>query len=167
MKDETVQAAITGMKQAGIDFIAYLPASGITKLTQAIAKDPDFKKVLVANENEAIGICLGAWMAGKKPAFVAQNSGLLMATYALMDSIYFFGAFPLLMLIDHRGTFGDGGGYWFFGYGVQIPRILDAFQVAYTVVTETSQVAASVTGGQRTAQTYGKAAAILLSGEGI
>lgn len=167
MKEETVTAIIAGMKQAGINFVSSLPSSGSTKLIRTVANDPDFKNVPVVNENEAIGICFGAWMTGKKTAFIAQNSGLLMATYALMDSIYFFGAFPLLMIIDHRGSLGDGGGYWFFGYGIQIPRILDSFQVPYTIVTENSKLTELVAGGQRSAQQYGKPVAILISGVGL
>ena len=158
---------MTGLKEAGINFITSLPSQSIGDLILAISDDSDFIHVPVANENDAISICAGAWLGDKKSAFVGQNSGLVLATYALMDSIHFFGGFPMLLLADHRGDFGDSGGYWFFGYGLLLPQFLQAMQIPYTIVREPDKLTAELIRGGKTADAAGKPVAILLSGEGI
>lgn len=167
MKAEAVNAAITGLKEGGVNFVTSLPSKSIGDLILAISEDPDFIHVPVANENDAISICAGAWLGGKRSAFVGQNSGLVLATYALMDSIHFFGGFPMLLLVDHRGDFGDPGGYWFYGYGLLLPKFLEVMQIPYTIVREPDKITTELIRGGKTAEAYGKPVAILLSGEEI
>ena len=164
MKADSVAPIITGLKRTGINFISSLPSKGSAPLIQGIADDGDFIHVPVANEEDAIGICAGASIVGKKPAFVAQNCGLLLATYALTNSLYWFGGFPILMILDHRGDFGDTGGYIFTGYGVQVPRLLESLQVPYVIVRESNKLIEEIVRGGNTVIATGKPAAILLSG---
>ena len=131
LRQEAGRAIITGLKQAGINFVASLPCSGFGYMELDIKDDPDFIHTPVAHEHDAIGLCAGASLAGKKPVFIAQNSGLIMATYALLDALYFFGGFPILLLLDHHGGFGDEAGYMFLGYGVQQAPMLEKFQILY------------------------------------
>lgn len=131
----------------------------------AFADFPELIHVPVANEEDAIGVCAGASLVGRKPVVVIQNSGLVMATYALLDSIYWFGGFPILMIVDHRGAYGDDGGFIFSGYGIQVPRILESFQIPFRAVRDNENVAAEIRRGARTAQSSGKPAAILLTEE--
>ena len=167
MKVDSVAPIITGLKRTGINFISSLPSKGSAPLIQGIADDGDFIHVPVANEEDAIAICAGAAIVGKKPAFVAQNCGLLLATYALTNTLYWFGGFPILMILDHRGDFGDTGGYIFTGYGVQVPRLLESLQVPYVIVRENSKLIEEIVRGENTVIASGKPAAILLSGEAI
>src|SRR5688572_527027 len=111
--EESVDQVVAGLKQAGIDFVASLPSKSIAPVVRAISFDQDFTHVPVAHEGDAIGICAGAALTGKKPAILMQNCGLVMATYALLDTLYWFGGFPFLMVMDHRGAFGDDGGWIF------------------------------------------------------
>ncbi len=167
LKAESVASIINGLKQGEINFIASLPSKAIAPLIKEIPNHADFIHIPVANEADAIGICAGASLVGKKPALIIQNSGLIMATYALLDSLYWFGGFPLLMIVDHRGAFGDGGGFVFTGYGVQVPRILESFEIPYTIVQESNRVVEEILRGVKTVEASGKPAAILLSGEAI
>lgn len=167
LKDESAKAIISGLKEVGINFISSLPSNNLVSVIYDIMHDPDFTHVPVANETGCIGLCYGAYLTGKKPAFVAQNSGLLLATYALMDSIYWFGNFPMLMVIDHRGDFGDPSGWNFVGYGLQIPRILESFQVPYIIVREPENLKAEVVRGGLMAEGCRRSTAILISGEEI
>jgi sulfopyruvate decarboxylase subunit alpha len=121
--------------------------------------------VPVANEQDGIGICAGAYLGGKKPAFLGENAGFVLATYALLSTIHVFGGFPMLLVVDHRGDFGEGVGYFYYGAGIQLPRILDLLQIPYTIVRESNKLIAEVVRGGATAEVYGKPAAILLSGE--
>ncbi len=167
MKAEIVTTCIEGLKEAGINFVSSLPSTSIADLILAIMKDPDFTHVPVANEEDAIAIACGAWMGGKSPAVLLQNSGLMLAIYALLDSIYFYGGFPILLVVEHKGDFYDNTGYWFYGYGLQLPKILENFQVPYTIVRDKTKLKAEIGYGKKTAVTFGKPAAILLSGEEV
>jgi sulfopyruvate decarboxylase subunit alpha len=74
---ETVRAAaaiVAGLKKAGIDFVATLPDEKMLGLIRAIEKDTDLKHVPLCREEEGIGICAGAYLAGRKTAIVMQNS---------------------------------------------------------------------------------------------
>lgn len=164
MEAEAVKAIVTGLKQAGINFVASLPSTALAPVIHTIMQDADFMHVPVANEKDGIGICAGAWLGGKKPAFMVLNEGLVLATYPLLSTICNFGGFPLLIVVDHRGDFGDTYP-WYFASGIQLPRILESFQLPYTIVRESSKLIAEIVRGQQTTEAYGKPAAILLSGE--
>lgn len=164
MEAEAVKAIVTGLKQAGINFVASLPSSSLAPVIHIIMKDTDFVHVPVANERDAIGICAGAWLGGKKPAFIGLNEGLVLATYPLLSTIYNFGGFPLLIVLDHRGDFGDTYP-WYFASGIQLPRILESLEIPYVIVRESNKLIAEIVRGQETTEAYGKPTAILLSGE--
>jgi len=57
-----------GMLEAGIDFVATLPDWNLARLIERIEKEPSWKHVRLCREEEGIGICAGAYLAGKKPA---------------------------------------------------------------------------------------------------
>ena len=73
----------------------------------------------------------------------------------------------MLLVLDHRGDFGDGDGYWYFGGGRITPPMLDLLSIPYTIVRESNRIVAELVRGQRTTQAFGKPAAVLLSGEEI
>jgi len=102
MADQDVASAtIAGLKEAGIDFVASVPSTVFSMVIPVVG---------------GIGVCAGARLGGKRPALLAENSGLLVASYALR-SLENFGGVPLLLLLDHRGVFGEGDGYWYFSTG--------------------------------------------------
>ena len=165
LKAEAVYALVYGLKEVGIDLVASLPSSGSAAAVEAIRNDRAFTHVAVANEHDAIGICYGAWLGGKKPALIVESAGLILGSYALLSTTHSFGGFPALMIVDYRGDFGDGLIHGYFGYGIQIPKLLESFQLHYCIVREASRLVAEIVRANRTAQTYGKPVAILLSGE--
>lgn len=99
-------AAYRGMKQAGIDFVASVPCVNLQGLFDLIEKDPDIVHVPVTREEEGVGICAGAYMGGKRPALMMQNSGLGNSINALASLDFLYGI-PLLMIISHRGGKGE------------------------------------------------------------
>ncbi len=165
MKAGAVTALITGLKQAGINFVASLPSRSLTTAIHTIMNDTDFIHVPVGNERDAIGICAGAYLGGKKPAFMGENAGLVLGTYALLHTIHSLGGIPMLLVLDHRGDFGEQDGHFYYGSGIQLPRILESFQIHYTIVRESDRLIAEVASAVTTAEVYRKPAAILLSGE--
>ena len=165
IKPEAVTAIVEGMKESGIDLVTSLSTHVINPLINAIDDDPALNHVPVANEGDCIGICLGAWLGGKTPAFVAQNSGMVLATYHLMDSISFFGGTPLVMLIDQSGAFGTRHPPHFYYYALFGPRILELLQIPYTTVDKIEKIKNEIDNAVETARGMGKPACVFLAGE--
>lgn len=171
MKPETVAAFVTGLKEAGINFVATLPSTGVAPIIRGIEADPDFKgnlsfkHVPVCNEADGVCMCAGAWMGGKKAALVAENTAAVLSAYALMGLWGSFGGFSMLLVLEHRGDFGDGAAYWYTSGGHVTPKVLDALMIPYTIVYEPSKLKTEIQRGQNTAESSGKPAAVLFSGE--
>jgi sulfopyruvate decarboxylase TPP-binding subunit len=60
MKRESVAAVITGLKQAGINFVSMLPDSDFTNAQKTVMADKGFTCVPVSNEAIAFGVCAEA-----------------------------------------------------------------------------------------------------------
>lgn len=156
------------MKEVGINFVSSLPSTNLSPLVTDVMKDNEFTHVPVSNEGDSIGLCLGAYLGGKKPAFMCQNSGLTLATYQLLVSIHWFDGFPLLLLIDHApGDFGDPSGVLFHGYGIQVPKMLESFQVPYKIARDPETLFEDTIRAGRMAAGTRKPVALLLSGDRI
>ena len=162
MRRESIEAFLKGLKRAQIDFVATLPFTQGAQLLPAIASEPQFKHVPVGNEGDGIVICAGAWMGGKHPALIVENTALVLGAYALTGLEGTYGGFPMLLLVDHRGSFGDGGGYWYFGGGEMAPVVLDGLKIPYTTITEPTGLEEAIVRGQGTVEASGRPAAILM-----
>ena len=99
-------AIYRGLKRAGIDFAASVPCVNLQELLDLVGKDPDIIHVPVTREEEGVGLCAGAWMAGRRPALLMQNSGIGNSINALASLDILYGI-PLLIIISHRGGRGE------------------------------------------------------------
>jgi sulfopyruvate decarboxylase subunit alpha len=106
MMKERAQEVFGGLKEAGVDFVASVPCVYLKDLMDLVERDKQITHVPVTREEEGVGVCAGAYMGGKKPALLMQNSGLGNCTNALASLDLFYGI-PLLMVISHRGTEGE------------------------------------------------------------
>ena len=95
-----------GLKRAGIDFAASVPCVNLQQLLTLVGEDPEIIHVPVTREEEGVGLCAGAWMAGRRPALLMQNSGLGNCINALASLDFLYGI-PLLMIVSHRGCAGE------------------------------------------------------------
>ena len=76
-------AVYQGLKLAGIDFATSVPCVNLQQLLNLVSEDPKIIHVPVTREEEGVGICAGAWMGGRRPALLMQNSGLETASTPL------------------------------------------------------------------------------------
>ena len=129
MSMDSSQAVFEGLKNAGIDFVVSVPCVNLAKLMEMIDCDPEIIHIPVTREEEGFGIAAGAYMGGKKPAILMQNSGLGNSINVLA-SLYKLYQFPILMIISHRGTEGE-----FMSaqvpMGEATPGLLDTLEIAY------------------------------------
>lgn len=121
-------AVYRGLKHAEIDFTASVPCINLQELLRLVSDDPDIIHVPVTREEEGVGLCAGAWMGGRRPALLMQNSGLGNSINALA-SLDFLYEIPMIMIISHRGCEGEP----IIGQvpmGRLTPKLLDAMEIA-------------------------------------
>ena len=103
---ENSTAIFQGIKAAGITSVSALPETWLGLLLHHAEKDPDVKLIQVAKEEEAIGIAAGAYFAGARNALLMQNHGFLASINGIVSLAMLY-RIPLVMLIAHRGHFGE------------------------------------------------------------
>ena len=98
---------LQSLKSVGVRLIVSLPDSWLVDLEVLANEDSEVRHLFVANEGDGVAVCGGAWLGGTKSAMLLENSGLLVATYALARFHVTFGV-PTLILTSYRGEIGDG-----------------------------------------------------------
>ena len=101
----TVKNFCAVLKEEGFDFFTGVPCSTLKGVINHLSDDPDIPYIPATREDEAIGIATGAYLAGKKPVVLMQNSGLgnIIGALSSLPSLY---GVPLLLLISWRGYMG-------------------------------------------------------------
>src|SRR5512132_3664162 len=101
-------AIVAGLKSAGINFVATLPDEKMLEVIRAVERDKELKHVPLCREEEGIGICAGAYLAGKKTAIIMQNAGFLNSCNALTTTSLQL-QIPIILLLYYAGDIGDRG----------------------------------------------------------
>jgi sulfopyruvate decarboxylase subunit alpha len=153
-------ALIVGaLKAAGVDFVAGLPESKLAGLQDLIEADPHFTWVTVCREEEAIGICTGAYCGGRKTAVVMQNGGLLVSTNALTSTGLMY-EIPMVLLVYYAGDINDR---FFSTVGENTEPVLQALGIRYYVLRDKALIHATVTGAAVLAEDSQRPVAVLLT----
>lgn len=138
MNDDVAAEAHRCISGAGIDFVACMPDSAFLELYQRLQANAGVRYLQVANESDGVGICMGAWLGGARPALLMENTGFALSCYALLRGPAAFGV-PMLLLISYRGGFGDQR--WFsvpFGWATE--PLLQSLRIQYNVVNESGDL---------------------------
>jgi len=155
------EAIVTGLKRAGIDFVASLPDEKMLELIRAVENDAQLKHVPLCREEEGIGICAGAYLAGRKTAIIMQNAGFLNSCNALTTTSLQF-QIPILMLIYYAGDIGDRG---FTTLGSVTEPVLQAMGFRTYVLRNKERIDATLRGAQVLADDSKRPVAVLLTKE--
>lgn len=91
------------LKKYGFDFYSGVPCSFLKDLINYAINDCEY--VMAANEGDAIAICAGAHLGGKKSVALMQNSGLTNTVSPLTSLNYIF-KIPVLGFVSLRGEEG-------------------------------------------------------------
>jgi len=103
-----VIGAATFLQQArrrGFDFYTGVPCSFLAPLINQVIGDPATDYVGAASEGEAVAIAAGAWLAGRGPVVMCQNSGLGNTINPLTSLNWPF-RIPTLLIVTWRGQPG-------------------------------------------------------------
>jgi phosphonopyruvate decarboxylase len=133
-------AFIEALKKHGFDFFCGVPCSLLKGLVAELEKDRAY--VSATREDSALGIAGGAFLGGKRPLVLMQNSGLGVSVNAIA-SLHWLYELPVLLVISWRGEDrSDAPEHWMMGE-IMNP-MLDLMQVPRRLVTPAESMDAHV-----------------------
>ena len=89
------------LKKNGVDYVVWVPDSETHFMHDSMLNDPSFRIIQVCAEGEAVGICAGMHMGGKRGVVLIENAGAFDSGNALKWATNL--EFPLVLLIGYLG----------------------------------------------------------------
>ena len=169
MKEEMIKDFLDSLAKAGIDFVSGLPDSWLRNVIEAVEKDPRFTYVPVCNEAVGFGLCVGAWLGGRKPALIIENSGLRVASEAIARLNFHAGGgggghgIGTLIVMSYRGDIGDTE-FWAMPHAITLEPFLRALRIPYLIVRDPKELRQSISRATRAAFRFMNPAALIISG---
>ena len=94
------------IKNAGLDLILSLPCIMLKDLLTVIEETKEIQHIPITREEEGVGIAAGAYLGGKTPAILIQNSGLGNSINAIKSLLHLY-KIPVVFIMSHRGAEGE------------------------------------------------------------
>src|ERR671918_1570037 len=156
---EGARQILAGLKEAGTDLVASVPDINMLHLINLLYEDKEIAHIPVGREEEGIGVCAGAHLAGKQTALLMQNGGLLNSCNGLTTTALQFGI-PILLLIYYAGDMGDNA---FHMVGLVTEPVLRGLGIKYTVMRDPAKVKQDIAGAVAAATSSKRPVALLLT----
>ena len=99
------ESFIQNLRDRGFDFFTGVPCSLLSGLISALEQVPEVNYIPSVREDAAVGLCAGAYMGGKLPVILMQNSGLGYSLNAFTSLNMIYGL-PVLVIMSWRGCGG-------------------------------------------------------------
>ena len=94
------------LKANDVGFVTTVPCKQLAGVIEKIDQSDDMIHVPANREDEGMGLCAGAYMGGRRPAIIMQNTAIGVTINALTTLIQYY-RMPLPMLISYRGEIGE------------------------------------------------------------
>ena len=117
----------------GYDFFTGVPCSMIESLIGTLETHPRLPYVPAVREDVAVGLAAGAWLAGRRPMVLMQNSGLGTSLNALVSLALMY-RLPALLLVTWRGHRGKDAPEHIL-MGEISPALLDLIRIPHRVMS--------------------------------
>lgn len=121
------------LQDAGYDFFTGVPCSLISDVILSLESDPGVPYIPAVREDIAVGLAAGAYLGGKTPCVLMQNSGLgqCLGSLASLNLIY---KIPSLLIVTWRGYDGrDAPEHEVMGKATT--KLLDSIKLPYKRLT--------------------------------
>lgn len=89
-----------------VEFVTTVPCKQLAGVIDGVENHPDIMHVPSNKEDEGMGLCAGAFMGGKRPCIIMQNTAIGV-TFNTLSSLTQFYNMPLPMIISYRGEIGE------------------------------------------------------------
>ena len=132
------EEVITTLTRNGVDFTASLPCEKIKTLLEMVARS--FQHLPLTREEEGVGICAGAALAGRRPAMFVQSSGIGNMINALLSLTQFY-ELPLALFVSRRGVYQEKIEAQF-PMGRKLPAMLAGAGITYTEINAHDELSA-------------------------
>jgi len=85
-----------------VEFITTVPCKQLAGVIEHVESNPAIHHVPCNKEDEGMGLCAGAFMGGKRPAIIMQNTAIGVTINTLVTLTQYY-RMPLPMIISYRG----------------------------------------------------------------
>ncbi len=126
------------LRSSGVDFTASLPCEKIKILLEMLGES--FPHIPLTREEEGVGICAGAALAGRRPALFVQSSGIGNMINALLSLTAFY-ELPLAIFVSRRGIYQEKIAAQF-PMGLKLPGILKGAGISFTEINRAGDFSA-------------------------
>ncbi len=127
---------VQALQDIGFDFFTGVPDSILGGIIATLMERRLYTPAV--REDEAVAMAAGAYMAGKVPAVLMQNSGLGTSLNALI-SLNLIYQQPCLLLVSWRGFQGKDAPEHLV-MGQSMPHLLDAVRIPHRTISEQTLV---------------------------
>jgi sulfopyruvate decarboxylase TPP-binding subunit len=165
MKDELAKRLVQGLKDAGIDFVTYLPETRLSQIVPLIRDDSTMTLIAAANEQEAVTIAAGATLGGKQAAVYMENTGIYVSCYSLLTVGKQLGV-PLLLVIGYLGGVPDQRNSFLYAtIGKHTIPVLEGLGIDHQIVEDGANLEGRIKDAVRGASALRAPYALLFAGE--
>ena len=91
------------MSALNYDFFTGVPDSTLKTVFAVLESEPRYSYLSSVREDNAVGMAVGAYLGGKNPIVLMQNSGLGLCLNALTSLVLLY-KIPLLLVVGWRGA---------------------------------------------------------------
>ena len=97
---------VEDLVQNDINFVTTVPCKQLAGVIDEVESCESIFHIPCNKEDEGIGLCAGAFMGGKRPAIIMQNTAIGVTINTIVTLTQFY-RMPLPMLISYRGELGE------------------------------------------------------------
>jgi sulfopyruvate decarboxylase subunit alpha len=94
------------LEENSVNFVTTVPCKQLAGVIEKIDQSANIFHIPANREDEGMGLCAGAYLGGKRPAIIMQNTAIGVTINSLATLIQFY-RMPLPMLISYRGEVGE------------------------------------------------------------
>ena len=165
MEDQLAERLVYSLKNAGIDFVTYLPETRLSQIIPLIRDDPNMELVAAASEHEAVTIAAGATLGGKQAAVYMENTGIYVSSYSLLTVGKQLGV-PMLLIVGYLGAVPDQRNSFLYAtIGSHTIPVLRALHIEFMVLGDGDKLEEKVKDSVRAANALRGPFALLFAGE--
>lgn len=165
MTDELARKLVQGLKDAGINFVSYLPETRLSQIIPLIRDDPQMELIGTASEQEAVTIAAGATLGGKQAAVYMENTGIYVSSYSLLTVGKQLGV-PILLVIGYLGGVPDQRNSFLYAtIGKHTIPVLEGLGIEYLLLNDGDELEIKIGDAVRAANAQRAPFALLFAGE--
>ena len=165
MKDELAKRLVQGLKDAGINFVTYLPETRLSQILPLIRDDLNIELIAAASEQEAVTIAAGATLGGKQAAVYMENTGIYVSSYSLLTIGKQLGV-PILLVVGYLGGVPDQRNSFLYAtIGKHTIPTLEGLGIDYMLLSDGDRLEVNIGDAVRAANAQRAPYALLFAGE--